>query len=230
MDFSPEKLDASVQAMKLNYPTFSVGGRPIGTGAEAVWKGWIQPIRSLEDLQWILADIEQNRSVRILQGGEVIHDPSCRRKHQELKWIEKLKKPDRAFKIKISYGGGKRHPRGHVIEPLIPIVERKHMFGDNAVCAYSPWENVWNWEAHTVSDFADQVVLWLIKWNVWQQTGVWLGDEMQHGKMFLYFTIAASDQCWCGSGRQYGECHRQEDEREVLRNLFALSESKKYGL
>jgi hypothetical protein len=91
-------MEVNVQAMKVNYPAFSVSGRPIGTGREAVWKGWIQPIRSLENLQWILADIAQNRSVRVLQGGEVIHNTRCQRKHQELPWIKKLKKPDKAFK------------------------------------------------------------------------------------------------------------------------------------
>lgn len=224
MDFSSERMEASVQAMKADYPTFSVGGRPIGTGAQAVWKGWMQPIRSLDDLELILADIAQNRSVRILQGGEIMHDPLCRRKHQELAWIKKLKKPDRAFRIKITYGGGRQHPRAYVLEPVIPIDRRKHTFGDSAICPYPPWKEVWNWQMHTVSDFADQAAIWLVKWNVWEQTGIWLGDETRHDKAFLYFTIRATEQCWCGSGKNYADCHRASDGRELFEELFPFNQ------
>lgn len=207
--------------MKANYPTFSVGGRPIGTGAEALWQGWIQPIRCLGNLEFLLADLAQNRKVRILPGGEIVHHPNCQRKHQELPWIKKLKKPDRAFKIKITYGGGSRHPRAYIIYPVIPPEEREHMFGDGAICAYPPWQGVWDWQINTVADFTDQTAIWLVKWNVWQQTEAWLGDEMRHEKAFLLFNIKVTDQCWCSSGRQYGVCHRISDARKVFQNLFS---------
>jgi hypothetical protein len=223
MDFSPERMNESVRAMKANYPTFSVGGRPIGTGAEAVWQGWIQPVRSIENLEFLLADLAQNRAVRILPGGEIIHHPNCQRKHQELQWIKKLKKPDRAFKIKITYGCGSRHPRAFVLNPVIPPEEREHMFGDGAICAYPPWQGVWDWQTHTVAEFTDQVAVWLVKWNVWQQTDVWLGDEMWHDKGFLFFNIKPTEQCWCGSGARYGECHRTRDGRELFQNIFPYS-------
>ena len=219
MDFSPERMEASVQAMKLKYPSFSVGGRPIGTGRDAVWKGWVQPIRDLENLELLLADLAQDRPVRILRGGEVIHNPNCYRKHQKLLWIKKLKKPDTAFKIKITYGCGSLHPRAYSLDPIIPFNKRKHMFRDSAVCAYPTWDTSWNWRIHTVADFMDNVVIWLIKWNVWQQTNVWLGEEMPHDRVFLYFTVAVSDPCWCGSQREYSVCHRADDEREVFQLL-----------
>lgn len=220
MDFSTERMEASIQAMKLNYPSFSVGGRPIGTGREAVWKGWVQPIRNLENLEWLLADLAQDRLVRILQGGEVTHNPNCNRKHQKLPWINKIKKPDSAFKIKITYGCGSQHPRAYSLDPIIPTTKRKHMFRDGAFCAYPPWDATWQWQIQTVADFMDYVVIWLIKWNVWQQTNVWLGEEMSHDRVFLYFTISPSEQCWCGSGRKYLLCHRTNDEREVLQKML----------
>lgn len=216
MKFSPEKMNESVRAMKEIYPAFQVSGRPIGTGAEAVWQGWIQPIRSFEDLEYLLADLAQNRAVRILSGGEVIHHPNCQRKHPKLSWIKKLKKPDRAFKVKITYGGGSRHPRAFVIDPVIPPHEREHMFADGAVCAYPPWHGVWDWQTNTVADFTDQAAVWLVKWNVWQQTGIWLGEEMRHDKAFLLFNIKPTAQCWCGSGERYGECHRVSDVRSAF--------------
>ena len=216
-------MNESVAAMKANYPSFTVEGRPIGTGAKAIWKGWIQPIRILENLEQLLADIEQNRAVRILPGGEIIHRPDCQRKHPRFPWIKKLKKPDRAFKIKIIYGCGSRHPSAYVLDPVIPPEEREHMFGDGSVCAYPPWQGVWDWQTNTVADFTDQVAVWLVKWNVWQQTDVWLGDEMLHDKAFLFFNIKVTEQCWCGSGKQYGVCHRINDARKAFQNLFSFS-------
>lgn len=221
MNFPSQKLNESVAAMKANYPTFSVGVCPLGRSADAIWQGWIQPIRSLENLELLLADLAQNRAVRVLSGGEIIHYPNCQRKHPELSWIKKLKKADRAFKIKITYSGGSRHPKAVVLDPVIKPDESEHMFGDGSVCAYPPWQGVWDWQINTVADFADHIAVWLVKWNVWQQTGVWLGDEMQHGKAFLFFNIKPTAQCWCGSGKEYGACHRVNDARKAFQHLLA---------
>lgn len=220
MNFPSQKLNESVAAMKANYPTFLVGVCPLGTTADAIWQGWIQPIRSLENLEFLLADLAQNRSVRVLSGGEIIHHPNCQRKHPQLSWTKKLKKPDRAFKIKITYGGGSRHPKAYVLDPVIKPDESEHMFGDGSVCAYPPWQGIWDWQTNTVADFTDHIAVWLVKWNVWQQTGVWLGDEMQHGKAFLFFNIKPMEQCWCGSGKEYGACHRVNDARKAFQHLL----------
>ena len=222
-------MNASVLALKLNYPSFQVGGRPLGMGAEAVWQGWVQPIRSLEDWSLLVADLAQNRPVRVLPGGEVLHQPNCRRKHPALPWLKQLKKPDKAFKLKIAYGGGIRHPRAFVIKPKIPPEECRHMFGDGAICAYPPWQNVWDWQRNTVAEFADQAAIWLIKWNVWQQTGVWLGDEIRHDKGFLFFNLKADEQCWCGTGKRYDNCHQASDGRSALRSLFPFYQKLKNG-
>jgi hypothetical protein len=228
MDFSPERMNESVRAMKNYYPAFSVGGRPIGTGAEAVWQGWIQPVCSLEDLELLLADLAQNRPVRVLPGGELIHHPQCLRKHQQIPQLENLRKPDQAFKIKITYGGGSRHPRAFVIDPAIPPKERKHKFADGAICSYPPWQDVWNWQTHTVAEFADQAAIWLVKWNVWQQTGIWLGDEMRHEPAFLFLNIKSEEQCWCASGQQYAECHRKSDADKAFRNFLPVNRGSKF--
>lgn len=212
----------SVQAMKLSYPSLTFDYRPIIIGGDVFWQGWVQPIGDLENLEWILADIDQNRPVQTRQDGEVIHHPNCQRTHQELRWLKKLKKPDQAFKIKITYGGGSRHPRCFVVDPKIPKNKQKHMFRDGAVCAYPPQKNLWDWQRHTVSEFADQAVVWLIKWNVWQQTGEWLGEETSHDRVSLYFSIDAAQQCWCGSGVRYGKCHQLQDKLEVDKTLYQL--------
>lgn len=217
----PERLRVSVEEMKLYYPSLQFDGRQIITGGETFWKGWVQPILDFENLEWILDDIDQNQTIRV-KNGEVSHHPDCRRTHQTFPWIKQIKKPDQAFKIKIAYDGGRRHPRGYVLQPVIFKTEQKHMFGDGAVCAYPPQENVWDWQTHTVANFTDQILIWLIKWNVWKQTQYWIGDETFHSKISLYFLINASEQCWCGSGTDYGICHRSNDRIEVVKEIFPL--------
>jgi len=106
-----------------------------------------------------------------------------------------------------------------VLQPNIPENKGKHMYKDKAVCAYPPQRNVWDWRTHTVTDFTDQFIIWLVKWNVWNQTGYWLGDETSHDKLLLLISISTIDQCWCGSGALYGDCHLAADELEVTQNL-----------
>jgi hypothetical protein len=216
MKFSPERLDASVRAMKADFPAFTVGGLPIGTGREAVWKGWVQPVRELENVELLLSDLSNNHPVRILPGGEVIHKPGCRQKHELLPWLKKLKKPDASYRLKVIYGGGPRHPRAFIIDPVTDRRTTKHTFTNGAICCYPPWENAWNWQDNTVADFMHYVVIWLIKHTVWQQVGLWLGDEMPHDTAFLFHSISPYQSCWCGSGETYGSCHRRSDKLSLL--------------
>lgn len=76
-----------------------------------------------------------------------------------------------------------------------------------------------DWQTHTVVDFTDRVIIWLIKWNVWNQTGYWIGDETSHNKISLLLSISAIDQCWRGSGVLYGNCHQLTDKLEVNKDI-----------
>ena len=221
----PERLQVSVEEMNVYYPSLQFDGRQIITGGETYWKGWVQPISNLKNLEWILDDINHNQPVQI-QDGEVTHHPNCLRNHQKFPFIKLLKKPDQAFNIKIIYSGGKKHPRCFVLQPKIPQNKRKHMFGDGAVCAYPPQINIWNWQTNTVVDFTDQIIVWLVKWNVWNQTGIWLGDETSHSKISLYFSIGDFDQCWCGSGASYRNCHQTMDKTDSQKEIIKIIKAK----
>lgn len=220
MELLSPNMQKSVQEMRIHYPALMLDSRSVILNGEVAWNGWIQPIYNLENLEWILADLDQDRRVRILQDGQIVHDPNCNRNHQHLPWIKNLKRPDQAFKVKITYSGGKKHPRCYVLEPDIPKSKRKHMFGDGAICAYSPQKNLWSAEIHTVVEFTDYAAIWLFKWNVWNQTGNWLGKETSHNKIALYNSIDSSAQCWCGSGDKYSECHRIQDKFEIDKELL----------
>jgi hypothetical protein len=70
---------------------------------------------------------------------------------------------------------------------------------------------VWLWQEHTVVDFMAHVATWLIKWTLWDQLKVWVGHEMRHDPRFLSSVIKPQDECWCGNGKRYADCHLIQD-------------------
>jgi hypothetical protein len=215
MNKQDQRLDSSIEEMRSFYPQFSLSGLPIGTGALAVWKGVVQPIQSRSGLEYLLDDLARDRSVQVFPGGAVAHSDECGASHVEHQWMEEITNPYVSFRLKVQYGGGVRHPRAYVLQPNFPNLESRHQLGDGALCAYAPWEKVWLWDKHTVVDFMDHVVIWLIKSIVWVQAHIWIGSERSHDADYLLATIEPKAPCWCGSGKQYGDCHR-------LRNQMAL--------
>lgn len=203
------RLDASIEAMRQFYPQFSVSGSPLGTGNCAVWKGWVQPIRDNLNLEELLDDLACDRPVEVLPGGEVRHASNCKAKHRDHDWMEDVCDPLTRYKLEVRYSGTQKHPRGFVREPILS--SPKHMWGDNAICGYPAWENVWLWEKHTVVDFMDHALVWLVKTTVWNQTKVWIGSERPHDLPFLLASIRLNQQCRCGSGEPYGTCHGPKD-------------------
>ena len=104
------------------------------------------------------------------------------------------------------------HPKVFVRSPVLQPHKARHLFRDGSICPFAPWENVWLWSRDTVVDYMGHAVVWLIKWIVWDQTGVWIGPEMSHAPGFLLKTIQRNQQCWCGSGLKYKKCHLAQDQ------------------
>lgn len=182
-------------------------GKPVG-----VWEGWIQPIRSHDGLNGIVCDLDADREISIdRETASIAHSPNCTANHEKYRVFERLKRPDRPFHVRIEYTGGSAHPRAWLLDPVVTPATHYHMFTGGRICAYPPQTNVWRAENHTVSDFIDHVLVWTFKWNIWVETGYWLGSEEDHDPMHLLSTIAPDMQCWCGSGKSYSECCRSRD-------------------
>jgi hypothetical protein len=206
------RLEASTERMRDYYPAFSLSVSTKGTHQEAIWTGRVQPIRTRDGLQELLDDIHHERPYYIVPGGEVLHHPQCTASHAQHAWIDKLTNPFAVYELAIKYGGAKQHPSAYVRDPLIPEVKRRHMFGDGSICPYAPWLEIWRWEEHTVVDYMGHILGWLIKWTIWDQIGVWIGNEIDHDSRFLLRSIGRNNECWCGSGKKYKKCHRPSDE------------------
>lgn len=206
------RLGVSVRAMRDYFPDFSLSLRATEREREAVWKGRVQPIQMTEQLAELLDDIHCERPVWVRAGGEVRHHPDCALGHTRYDWFDNVGDPFVSFDLEVRYGGGRRHPKVFVRSPVLPLHKARHLFSDGSICPYAPWENVWLWARDTVVDYMGHAVVWLIKWIVWDQAGVWIGPEMSHAPGFLVKAIERNQQCWCGSGLKYKKCHLAQDQ------------------
>jgi hypothetical protein len=205
-------IEESRAAMEDRYPSLEFrleeqNGKPLG-----IWEGWLQPIRSRAGLNGIVCDLDADRQILIdRETASLAHPPKCTADHENHGLFDRLKRPDRAFRVRIEYTGGRPHPRAWLLDPVVTPKTDRHMFMGGRICAYPPQTNAWQWEENTVADFTDHVLVWTVKWNVWVETGYWLGGEENHDPLHLVATINSEMQCWCGSGITYGECCRPKD-------------------
>jgi len=206
------RLDVSVQAMREYFPEFSLSLPTAGQRGEAVWKGQVQPIRTMDHLADLLDDIHRERPVWVQMGGEVSHHPACTSAHEHNGWVDKLTDPFVSFDLELRYGGGRKHPKAFVRRPVLQESKARHLFNDGSICPYAPWKGVWLWDQNTIVDYAGHAVVWLIKWILWDQASVWIGPEINHDRRFLVQAIGRNQQCWCGSGRKYKVCHLEQDQ------------------
>ena len=214
------RLEASIEAMREYFSEFSLSGSPIGTGPVAVWKGKMQPLRGAKHLEEILDDIYHGRPVMMCADGVIAHRLDCAAKHCRHDWIRRVTNPFVEYKIEVHYGGGKAHPTAYVRDPAVPLLKRqKHHFDDGSLCAYPAWFDVWRWDRDTVVEFMAHVAEWLVKWMVWEQASIWLGQEKDHAPDLLLREIRPDLQCHCRSGKEYGRCHRSLDEESVMRSI-----------
>ncbi|QQS33609.1 MAG: hypothetical protein IPM50_03220 [Acidobacteriota bacterium] len=224
MSQASRRLDASIKAMADRYPALTLIRDGSDASCMAVWEGWLQPIGSLRNFDLIIYDLHYNRPIMIGEDGEILHNPRCKGPHDKPSIRKYLKRPNRSFKVRIEHAGGSRHPRAFMLDPILVRRPGDHTFGDGASCAYPAWEDVWEWQRDTVADFTDHVLVWLVKWNLFDETNgkLWLGPEMNHDAFFLAATINSNSQCWCGSGKCYVSCHRAEDMVRAEDELCAM--------
>lgn len=218
-----QRLDDSISAMREYYPSLALKVLKTSQGRTAVWAGDAQPVQTDDFLYELIDDLDKDRPVYLPGGGRVIHHPYCIfAEHGQPLWMKNLVAPRITYTLKIKYDGGPSNPRAYVQSPCLFLKNGqfrwKHMLEDGAMCAYAPHHNVWHWQVHTVVDFISYVLIWLVKWTVWDQTSVWIGAEEPHDAHSLFRNIKSTAPCRCGSGKEYGGCHRAADQACVEQN------------
>lgn len=206
------RIETSRVGMAERYPSLEFRLVQQDSNPVGVWEGWLQPIRSRDGLNGIVCDLDADRQILIDRAtASLAHPVQCATNHETHRIIDRLKRPDRAFRVRIEYTGDGSHARAWLLDPVVTPATRYHMFGLNRICGYPPQTNAWRAEDHTVVDFTDHILVWTFKWNVWVETGYWLGSEENHDPLHLVASIGPDMQCWCGSGETYAECCRQKD-------------------
>jgi hypothetical protein len=210
--------------MRRSYPSLRIISSE--DTASLVWKGWLQPIRSTDELDALLDDLDNDRPVEIVRGElyELRHDRECRIVHAEHRLTSKIKEPIRLFRVLVEDFGDKRVPQARVLEPPIPADERRHNIGPDGICGFAPWKYPWNPDGSPIVGFVDHSLLWLFKQTVYSQSKHWLGSETPHTTEFLLKTIKPTEPCYCGSGKNYADCHRVMNRRELYGTAWIFFE------
>jgi SEC-C motif-containing protein len=204
-----------IESMRRAYPSLRVvSSEDIGS---LIWEGWLQAIRSTDELDALLDDLDNDRPVNIVRGElyELRHDRECQAIHAEHRLRSEIKEPIRLFRLRVEDFGDKRVPQARVLEPSIPRDERRHNFGPDGICGFAPWEHPWNPDVSQIVDSVDHSLIWLFKQTVYSQSKHWLGSETPHSTEFLLRTIKPAEPCYCGSGKNYADCHRAVNRNEL---------------
>lgn len=205
------QLVKNVDAMFREFPEFTYQEGLSDSGILGTWRGKVQPIQNLDEVMLLLDDLAHNRAVYRVRDN-LQHLPECKEKHCEHAWMNANLDLTKQFDLRITYSGNEALPKCYVLAPLIPQEKRKHMWADGAICAFLASEGIWQWRAHTVTDFLPHVFVWLIKWVVFDATGVWIGAQHDSSPLYHLRIVDRDDPCWCGSGRLYRKCHRIQDQ------------------
>ncbi len=200
-------LDDSVKVMKEYYPRFSFNRDRYNGNTVGVWRGTIRPVRSMEDVTQTLDDLAHERVVRVVEG-EIRRHPECAAGHCHHAWMDGIKNLSVEFELRVIYAGGREHPKCWVVTPIIfPTI---HLWGDGSLCLYFARDDIWEYSRNDIADFMSHVPPWLVKWMVYDQTGVWIGPQ-HHSTPGYHLSRGKGRQCWCTSGKDYATCHFASD-------------------
>ena len=88
------------------------------------------------------------------------------------------------YKIRIDSKVGKKLVRIFVIDPkIIKDFDGKdppHLYPDRSLCLYYPPNDEWNYKNSWAETLVPWASLWLYYYEIWQETGEWLGGGI-HG-------------------------------------------------
>lgn len=216
----PEK----IEAMRRAYPSLGLCDPP--EEGQLIWEGTLCPLRSVDELDAILDDLEHDRDIEIIAGefSQIVHHSQCRADHVPHRLSPLITQPIQEFKIRIVDFGTDRLPEAKVLDTRIPSTKWQHLRGDSGICAYAPWTYPWRAGSSSIVEFVDHSLIWLFKQIVYLQASVWIGSETPHRAEYLLKTIGPTDKCACGSGENYEDCCRLRHGYQVYGEAWVFFE------
>lgn len=84
----------------------------------------------------------------------------------------------RSYQLKVIYTN-QIPPKIFVTNPVLPK-ETKHLYKDKSLCLYKPTNWQWQNDMQFDIDLFPNICTWLYHYEVWCDTGNWLGEEAVH--------------------------------------------------
>ncbi len=92
------------------------------------------------------------------------------------------------YKVKLIAHQNRRNVKIYVINPKINIYENDkkvpHLYSDGSLCLYYPEYNEWEYTDYWVDTLIPWTSLWLFYYEIWKETGEWVGGGI-HGKKYI---------------------------------------------
>lgn len=190
----------------------------------------INPSPDTKDLNSVLADLDRGNAVSISTCGKIAHSLNCSiplNDHPVI--LPRLRLLKTAYSVEIwiqySHDGTQWpiHPKAYIVHPEISLRKysyHPHLSGDvncSWACPISPQDNTWRWEPGSLLKYLDQLAIWILKTEIWVQTGGsaslgrWIGPATSHDPLDCIGSITLGNPCRCGSGKCYSDCHYSQD-------------------
>ncbi len=200
-----------------------------------VWEGELHPLPADHDeAVKILADLAADRVVLVERAGVLRHNGTCAGAHVVLEPLRGRSDYATAFWLRAYQFAPPAHPKVYALRPWLGrelFHTQGHVNGDGSLCPFFAPDDVWNGVEGTLARYLRTgVSILLAKHLYWQWTreamgtGIWPGRRGPHGlleAMLESMYRPLMTQCRCGSGRPYGDCHRELD-KEILRRQGTL--------
>ena len=216
----------------LDYPQFERVPVPNGSDATCAWLGTIQPFADDAAGRAFLRRIEAKLPFDVVEGTIIAH-PLWNTRHWADHWLVGM---GMRFRLLVLEFNGSKHPRasytpgwprivqfldqtatyiGRHIIWLRTRVEIPARFG-GTFHVPSPGEPIFDhrprFETDPIANVRSR------RYATW--SGYWPGPVAPSGASEHLRTIRPLRECWCCSGKKYGECHRPMD-REITRLALA---------
>jgi hypothetical protein len=150
--------------------------------------------------------------------GRLRHARRCHELHLAPPALRDLVLPEETCNLEITYCEPPYPPVARCVEPYLSVAGypfHPHFYAPDVICPIFPSDDTWRWPRDTAADFAFHVVIWLVKSAIWRalrllgRQPVWIGAQVGHDPTTLA-ALPPRALCYCGSGREFRVCHRNQ--------------------
>lgn len=202
------------------------------------------PIPSFKQLKMIIADIDRNSIISLLNNGTLEHSANC--KEQDHKINIRLKTAAKTIinqKFRVAVWENTDGVLGGqpVVIPLDPEInyniypDHPHLNAGGKVGNYYLPESICytddppalgNDPYTRTEESIEQTYMWLFKHQVWLATrntgkkGEWIGPQVERveKEQFIFYRNPYG-KCWCGSNKEYYQCHLNQDFKYMCESM-----------